>query len=162
MFQIFSQLFSWFLFLTFYIYFLYFCVYSFYFIYTPVGFCVYAVGCEVQDAWLAGCVGQCVGFGAGRLCHQFMLCTLSTASWPIAAEPSFANVRDRSYGTLLTVVRKLDLPMSLFAYRYKCVIKMSSRTCYPHMGPDPSWRMSQACGEDLKDVQGRSSPWPPP
>ena len=154
MFQIFSQLFSWFLFLTFYIYSLYSCVYSFYFNYTPIGFCVYA--------WLAGCVGQCVGFGAGRLCHQFVLRTLSAASWPIAVEPSFANVRDRPYGTLLTVVRKLDLPMSLFAYRYKCVIKMSSRTCYSQMGPDSSWRMSQACGEDLKGVQGRSSPWPPP
>ena len=77
-----------------FIYFLYFCVYSFYFNYTHVGFCV--------CVWLAGCIGECVGFGAGLLCHQFML--------RIAMEPSFTSVRNRSYGTLLTVARKLDLP----------------------------------------------------
>ena len=28
--------------------------------------------------------------------------------------------------------------------------------------PGPCWRMSQTCGEDFKDGQGRPSPWPPP
>ena len=43
--------------------------------------------------------------------------------------------------------------MSLFAARYKCVITMSSRACYPHMGPRPKL-------EDAPNMWRRLKRWP--
>ena len=43
--------------------------------------------------------------------------------------------------------------ISLFASRYKCVITMSSRACYPHMGPRPKL-------EDAPNMWRRFQRWP--